>query len=501
MMWRLPALTLLCLSLYPAGAEVIYVDADAPTGGNGESWPSAYDNLQDALRSARPGDEIWVAEALYYPTDGRNRSKSFRLRDGVAVYGGFLGIETNRNERDWLANVSVLSGNIGDPQIEYDNTFRIITSEGLGEKTVIDGFTVTHAHNDREGILGRGGAMYNESSSPIIANCSFIDNYALGGAGLWNERSNPTVRSCLFRLNERTAVFNNSSSPAYFECLFEKNKSIRGAGMASDGMSSPLVVGCEFRRNDVSSVGGAYFGWGDPVFVNCTFSRNKAGVFGGAMYLRGLTSTLTNCTIYGNRAKQDGGGIVTHSETSRVILINCIAWGNRGLPQFIEENQIGTGVRTINYCCIEGWTGKHGGVGNHGEDPLFLDPDKDNLRLRSGSPCIDKGDNEAVTEPKDLDGNPRILHQTVDMGVYESVCDDLSGLELTCSDTGKLKAKLTTALPKGSTVTLTNSTAKKAKQVAINRKGVGKAKWRNQTGQIEICPAGCDGPCQRVQCP
>ena len=56
-----------------------------------------------------------------------------------------------------------------------------------------------------------------------------------------------------------------------------------------------------------------------------------------------------------------------------------------------------------------------------------------NLRLLPGSPCIDAGDNSAVPagEPKDLDGNPRVVDgdgdvkpwtgvaETVDMGAYE----------------------------------------------------------------------------------
>ncbi len=83
-----------------------------------------------------------------------------------------------------------------------------------------------------------------------------------------------------------------------------------------------------------------------------------------------------------------------------------------------------------------------GGVGNHGEDPLFVDPvgpdgktgtEDDDLHLLSDSPCIDAGDNSAMPEDvtTDLDGNPRFIDDPikedvgsgscpiVDMGVYE----------------------------------------------------------------------------------
>jgi hypothetical protein len=84
-------------------------------------------------------------------------------------------------------------------------------------------------------------------------------------------------------------------------------------------------------------------------------------------------------------------------------------------------------VTTITFSDVKG--GFYG-RGNINADPFFVDADgadnifgteDDNLRLLPGSPCTDRGDNSAVppSVTEDLDGNPRIMDGTVDMGAYE----------------------------------------------------------------------------------
>jgi hypothetical protein len=60
-------------------------------------------------------------------------------------------------------------------------------------------------------------------------------------------------------------------------------------------------------------------------------------------------------------------------------------------------------------------------------DPLFVDAASGNLRLLSGSPCINVGNNAYVSGNTDLDGNPRIVGARVDIGAYEFQGNGLSG--------------------------------------------------------------------------
>jgi hypothetical protein len=59
------------------------------------------------------------------------------------------------------------------------------------------------------------------------------------------------------------------------------------------------------------------------------------------------------------------------------------------------------------------------GIGNITLAPLFVDQAGGNLRLQSNSACINAGKNAYVADSTDLDGNPRIVGGTVDIGAYE----------------------------------------------------------------------------------
>jgi len=104
----------------PQRSAIRYVDDDAAAGGDGQSWLTAYQDLEVALAEARgdPGiTEIRVAGGLYLPSlrsePDTPRSECFQLINGVAVRGGYAGLADldQPDTRDLVAYESVLAAN------------------------------------------------------------------------------------------------------------------------------------------------------------------------------------------------------------------------------------------------------------------------------------------------------------------------------------------------------------------------------------------------------
>jgi len=100
-------------SIALADPRIIFVNQSATGSNQGTSWQDAYLDLQDALQSAQFGDQIWVAAGKYTPDRGtKDRKAFFSIPDGVELYGGFVGTETDPSQRDCLTNETVLTGDL-----------------------------------------------------------------------------------------------------------------------------------------------------------------------------------------------------------------------------------------------------------------------------------------------------------------------------------------------------------------------------------------------------
>ncbi|MHC5212376.1 MAG: choice-of-anchor Q domain-containing protein [Planctomycetota bacterium] len=179
----------------------------------------------------------------------------------------------------------------------------------------------------------------------------------------------------------------------------------QGGGMELRG-GSATVLSCVFTANHAQTDGGGMVIFGSPLVANCLFVANTAGGRGGGIYNDGGSQKILCCTVVGNTASSAGG---LHFLSGSSSATNSVVWGNTG-------GAIG-GQPSVTYSCIEGG---FAGTGNIANDPQFVDMAGADLRLLPGSPCIDMGTNGATGLPStDLDGKPRIVGGTVDMGAYE----------------------------------------------------------------------------------
>ncbi len=370
-------------STEPYTGTLHYVDQNATGLNDGTTWTDAFTDLQDALTTATGGDQIWVAAGIYKPANTSDRNVSFELVGNVAIYGGFNGSENSSDERDRIANETILSGDIGAVGDNSDNSYHVV--QGAVGAT-LDGFTIT-AGNAVGATNENGGGFFNDAgiNGVHVENCQFSENHAVQGG----------------------AVENNYCEGAntFYNCLFQGNSSTISGGAIANHNTPAHLVNCLFIGNTTSgSYGSAIYNWGGgstSKIINCTFTKNEAPAISGTIHNRGVSSTITNSIIWGNTA--DNGDIINTNGGSSIT-----SYSNIELP-----------------------SGVYSGTGNINAEPLFIAAVDNNYRLQGASPSVDAGVNTPFQEGGiaagttiDFEGNPRIMQRSesgaiADMGAYE----------------------------------------------------------------------------------
>ncbi len=218
-------------------AGIRYVKPVASGTGDCSSWEHAC-ALQTELTTALSGDEVWVMQGTYRPTSGSDRIATFQLVNGVEMYGGFFGDETQRSDRH--GGASILSGDLLGNDSGFsnngENSIHVVT--GVTGAT-LDGFTVTGGNADLPSTYSNGGGMYNEYASPIVRNVTFSGNSAsYGGGGMYNSNSSPTVTNVTFSGNSAPyggGMHNYINGSTITNVTFSGNSATQGGGMYING--------------------------------------------------------------------------------------------------------------------------------------------------------------------------------------------------------------------------------------------------------------------------
>ena len=320
--------------------------------GTGTSWTDAAGNIQDLIDKAAAGDEVWVAAGMYYPsykTDVNNElSRTFLLKEGVRLYGGFAGTEKSITERvlsdspwykngktePWeFLNETCLSGDIDGIQDDWakitvsndwmwkysanleKNSKVVVTSpEGARNETLLDGFIVTGAYEN--GIIAQ--------EKTIIQNCMVIFN--LGGI--------------------------HSNGSLIINSYIANNQSLRGGGIYNN---KGIVENCTIENNNAnygSSTLTAGYGGGiynfEGEIINCVIKNNHART-----YHSGYAYTSAH-------ARAEGGGIYNdNGKVDRCLIMNnsvyCVSYISGGA--YRNAYAYGGGILnqnggTISNCCV-----------------------------------------------------------------------------------------------------------------------------------------------------
>ncbi len=404
--------------LHTVGFKVpIFVNVNATGANNGSNWTNAYTSLETALSVANDDDVLWVASGTYKPA-GTSRLNSFNItNDNLTIYGGFNGTETQLSERNFIANETILSGDINgdDTAVAFsgsgrnENLYHIV--EVTGQSVTIDGIVVSGGQATASTGEDRFGAGIYKSSGVnnlIIRNSKLRENVSIAGSGIFGR----------FASGETISILNST---------FSNNLSTIAAGIYT------------INGNNVSYT---------VTIANSLFYSNRTqnfgsilGYTGSSAWLRAngtgssLTSTVTNCTFADNTdigtqpaaANRRGTFSVSRSingGSHSVSLANSIFYGNRGASNSVTRvitngHTVAVSSLTVNNVIAESTTGLPG-TNVTSANPMFVDAASGDYSLTAASSGINAGNNTYVIGTTDVVNNNRIQDTTVDIGAYEN---------------------------------------------------------------------------------
>ncbi|GAA5126319.1 tandem-95 repeat protein [Luteolibacter yonseiensis] len=272
--------------------QIVHVDSDAPAGGNGGSWDSAYADLPTALSRVNPTPanpvEIWIKRGTYKPTTGTDRNATFLLKSFLTLRGGFLGIEGSAAQRVRASgSETVLSGDIGTPDPDA------VTTDSLADST-----TLLPVNPSQDAVKDNS---YNVVRAVGLSSITLDQVVITGGAALDEDMDSVKIESSV-QLGSETGF------------MVDLESKVAGAGLFS--VNSTLdITDCLFVRNTARGLGGAIAARNGAVSITeSSFARNSSALAGGAVSLQDIgTTVVSGNKLYANSSGHLAGALWVQS--------------------------------------------------------------------------------------------------------------------------------------------------------------------------------------------
>jgi hypothetical protein len=339
------------------------------------SWSNAAHTIQEAVdQQTLFGGWVWVDDGTY--DTGTRVTPSGVTPNRVVI--------TN-NVRVRSVNGPVAARIVGQKAWPVSSRVRCayLSAGRLEGFTLMDGGTYSGVGGYDLNLCG-GGV---NAPGGVLSNCLLVGNTAAGDGGGANFG---VFYNCTFSNNSAVSFSGAADWGVLFDCVVISNRCTgtgisRGGGLGGGSAYNSVLIG------NVASMDG-HGAWGAGSLHHCLVARHGGqGTLGFDLY---------NCTVVFN-----GTGAVDANSVNTILYYNGLNVSG------------GTNL----FCCLPV---DPGGTGNRTNAPLFIDPTMGHYRLQYLSPCIDAGTNGPwTTGTTDLDGQPRVVGGTVDIGAYEMPAD------------------------------------------------------------------------------
>lgn len=321
--------------------------------GDGLSWDNASGNIQnmiDELANNANGQagEVWVAAGIYTPQSqlisGTGYSASFRMRDGISVYGGFAGGETSKLERakgtmPWdFTKETILQAAYYNGDLTWTNNKWTLTSDSrhvvwfapmsgqsaFTNVTTLDGVTIQGGYAQGgtgmdDFMTDRGAGVYMDGANAYLSNCIVKENYATGNGGGVYLKNGRVQTSLIYNNNadaDGGAVYVENRGLVH-RSMLANNSALNGAGVylhnvtetSEDHPEYLILSTCVVSNNTVRGNGAVYCDKGGVLMQNTITNNNCV--------------TATDATD--TNASQTGGIYVDEY----ALVLNSVLWNNQ----------------------------------------------------------------------------------------------------------------------------------------------------------------------------